>query len=172
MGVWEAIEACSMGLSLAVASGVDPDLGRLDAAIDPILVASPDARAATGVMQRSLESRGESAPLSVGKKAGKCELAALGQEAQIRAPVRPLAQADARPVGVAIEPLAPSRGMDPRPGEERRSELDRLVEAAGAVVEPEGEIDEGNIEPEEAHHRPGAGQIERQPRDEEIGRAS
>src|SRR5262249_5023909 len=105
---WEASDVCSMGLSFAVASGVDPDLGRSDARIDPFLVARSDTDVDASIWQGAVQSRGESAALLVGQKTGESQLATLRHDAQICASVRPLAQVDPRPVGVAVELLAPS----------------------------------------------------------------
>src|SRR5262245_38852133 len=97
-----------MGRWLAVVSGDESHLGRRDASIDPILVASSNARAAAGVVEGALQGQGECAPLVVGEKSGKGQLAALRHDAQIRASIGPLAQVDPRPVRVAIELLTPS----------------------------------------------------------------
>src|SRR5262245_24486967 len=114
------------------------------------------SHAAAGGEERLPQRRSQVAPLVVGKKAAEFELCAARDHAQRRAPVRPFAQADARPIGVAVEPLPAPGGVDPRQHKLGRVELQGLVAASGAVVEPEGDIDQEHVETEEAEHRPGA----------------
>src|SRR6187200_3408520 len=94
-----------------------------------------NSRTAASIDQRAPQRAGELAALVVGQEAAEDQLLALGNESQVRAPVRPFAQIHARPVGVAVELLAPPGWVHTRPRQLGGGKLDGLVEACRAIVE-------------------------------------
>src|SRR5690606_22415256 len=116
---------------------------------------SSDSRAAR-IDERALQSRCEVAPLIVGEELAEQELAAVCGEPQLRPPVRPFAEQHARPEWVEIEALPTSARVHPRHSQLLARNVDQLEKPAGAVVELEGEIDEKDIEAEEACYGPGS----------------
>src|SRR6187399_3243263 len=90
-----------------------------------------NSRTTSSIDQRPPQRAGELAALVVRQEAAEDQFLALRDEPQVRAPIRPFAQVHARPVGVAVELLAPPGRVHARPDQLGGGELDRLVEAPG-----------------------------------------
>src|SRR5437764_14031693 len=106
--------------------------------------------------QRVLQPCREAAPLAGAEEAAKDEGAAVRGDDQPVAVVWLLLEDDAQPIGLEAPRSTGAAHVDALDRQGVLGETDALLAARAAVIDAEGEIDEGDIEPEEPHDRPGA----------------
>ena len=113
-----------------------------------------------GTRQRGAEGLGDLVTLARREEGTDDQAPAVGTECELAIDPGAFVQFDAQPVGLE-RPGADGAARAGSPDDEIGvAHADGLDHAARTVAEPEGDVEQDHVKPEEAHHRPRAGKKE------------